>query len=163
MGRKRKEDPIRFCKTCNSILSRKRYSNGELESILHFNKRPYCNTECMKKSFSGRKGPVGEISLRYTRILANDLVPKGPCSECGNLKGSDVHHIDANPFNNEISNLKRLCRSCHIKTHRAAVCSLNGCSNVHKGHGYCEKHLNRFKRHGDPLIVIVNGVKVSRL
>ena len=30
-------------------------------------------------------------------------------------------------------------------------CKVGGCNNKHKGHGYCDKHLRRFKKYGDPL------------
>lgn len=33
----------------------------------------------------------------------------------------------------------------------AKTCSADGCSERHKGHGFCDKHLRRFKRYGDPL------------
>lgn len=29
------------------------------------------------------------------------------------------------------------------------LCSIEGCFIKHKGHGYCDKHYQRFKRHGD--------------
>lgn len=32
------------------------------------------------------------------------------------------------------------------------ICSIDGCGNKHKGLDYCEKHYQRFKKHGDPLI-----------
>lgn len=31
------------------------------------------------------------------------------------------------------------------------VCSIEGCTYVHKGLSFCEKHYRRFKNHGDPL------------
>ena len=31
------------------------------------------------------------------------------------------------------------------------TCSIDGCNGKHKGLGYCEKHLTRFRTHGDPL------------
>ncbi len=31
------------------------------------------------------------------------------------------------------------------------VCSVNGCDRLHKSHGYCAAHVNRWLRHGDPL------------
>ena len=37
------------------------------------------------------------------------------------------------------------------------VCSVKECSRPHKGHNYCEKHLWRFKRYGDPLYVPKKG------
>ena len=30
------------------------------------------------------------------------------------------------------------------------ICKIEGCFGRHKGHDYCEKHLERFKKHGDP-------------
>ena len=30
-------------------------------------------------------------------------------------------------------------------------CKIEGCNTIHKGHGYCQKHLNRWKKHGDPM------------
>lgn len=32
-------------------------------------------------------------------------------------------------------------------------CSVEGCDNRHNSHGYCRKHLYRWKRYGDPLFV----------
>ena len=29
------------------------------------------------------------------------------------------------------------------------ICNIEGCNEKHKGHGYCDKHYQRFKRHGD--------------
>jgi 5-methylcytosine-specific restriction endonuclease McrA len=31
------------------------------------------------------------------------------------------------------------------------ICSVEGCGNKHKGKGYCEKHLRRFNKYGNPL------------
>lgn len=30
-------------------------------------------------------------------------------------------------------------------------CCVEGCTNKHKGHGFCENHLRRYKKYGDPL------------
>lgn len=30
-------------------------------------------------------------------------------------------------------------------------CSIDGCERRHKGHGYCQLHLERYQKHGDPL------------
>jgi len=40
------------------------------------------------------------------------------CKLCGNKKDLQIHHIDENRKNNQISNLLILCRSCHSKQHR---------------------------------------------
>ena len=34
------------------------------------------------------------------------------------------------------------------------TCSMPGCDGVHKAGGYCVKHYGRFKRHGNPNIVL---------
>jgi hypothetical protein len=39
------------------------------------------------------------------------------CMKCGSEKSISVHHIDKNYFNNDISNLRVLCNSCHSKIH----------------------------------------------
>lgn len=41
------------------------------------------------------------------------------CETCGSKKYLDIHHDDENRSNNEPSNLKTLCRSCHITLHHA--------------------------------------------
>ena len=42
-----------------------------------------------------------------------------------------VHHIDENIKNNHISNLQRMCRSCHIKHHREKIFEAKiGCSGL---------------------------------
>lgn len=58
----------------------------------------------------------------YRRIKAENALKK--CEECGNEKNIDVHHIDENRENNDISNLKYLCRKCHKKIHNVQRDSL---------------------------------------
>lgn len=41
------------------------------------------------------------------------------CERCGNWEAIEVHHIDKNPRNNEISNLLLLCKDCHRAIHKA--------------------------------------------
>lgn len=79
------------------------------------------------------------------------------CEICGEANNLDVHHKDGNYNNNSIDNLIVLCRSCHMKTHnKYSICKVDGCDRKVKGHGYCDKHYQRFKRHGNPLVVIRN-------
>jgi len=40
------------------------------------------------------------------------------CRMCGSKIDLQVHHIDENRQNNQMSNLIILCRSCHSKQHR---------------------------------------------
>jgi len=39
------------------------------------------------------------------------------------------------------------------------ICSVDGCQNVHKGRGFCQKHYARLKKHGDPLHIYVHWNK----
>jgi len=39
------------------------------------------------------------------------------CSKCNETRNIIIHHIDGNRQNNELKNLKALCRRCHSKTH----------------------------------------------
>ncbi len=34
------------------------------------------------------------------------------------------------------------------------ICKIEGCDGKHKGHGYCNKHYQRFKKNGDPYVLL---------
>ena len=80
---------------------------------------------------------------------ARMLCPPGPCEKCGAEK-SEVHHKNEDWRDHRLENLQRLCRSCHIKAHRSGRRCLI-CESPHKGLGYCDKHYQRLKTHGDPM------------
>lgn len=139
----------RYCAFCGKPMERKRYSNGELMSWVHYNKQKYCGKECMSAAF--KEKPKKGTSWMTVHYHARNLLPTGSCEICGSDRNVDVHHIDGNPRNNDLSNLQRLCRSCHIKAHRPQqTCSI--CGQKVKGYGYCNKHYIRFKKFGDPLM-----------
>ena len=83
------------------------------------------------------------------------------CELCGKTRGKlHVHHLDENPTNNSPENLQTLCVSCHRLLHspnytgtppRRKPCLL--CNKPSARRGYCNTHLSRLKRHGDPLAV----------
>ena len=143
----RKPTPERYCEQCGMRLERKRYPNGDLEYLINFNRRKFCNQRCMGLSFDQRHSPdVGWSTAHYH---ARRAVPKGPCSRCGKPNAKDVHHRDGNHRNNSPENLERICRSCHNRVHKQrGSCVI--CGEPQKGLGYCVKHYQRFKRHGDP-------------
>ena len=147
---RQKPAPEKSCEACGRPLERKRYPSGVLESMLHFGRRKFCNQRCMSRSFRGRwKEGVIPAEGRYR---ARTLVGKEACERCGGVRSLDVHHRDQDPLNNDPANLEVLCRSCHVKAHRPKpTCSLPGCDSPHKGHGYCEKHYQRWKKWGTPL------------
>lgn len=143
------EHKTRYCAYCGKPMERRRLSNGELMSWLHYNRQKYCNRECMKAAFR-KKEKTGKSWMAIHRH-ARMLLPSGCCEICGSEKNVDVHHKDGNPWNNDITNLQRLCRSCHIKAHHhAKTCSI--CGAKVKGYGYCNKHYIRYKKYGSPLM-----------
>lgn len=130
-------------------MIRKRYSNGELESWNSYNRRVYCSKECLSKAY--KEKPHTGTSWMTIHYHARNLLPEGPCEICGATENIDVHHKDLDPHNNDPSNLIRLCRSCHMKQHRVRN-SCKICGKPVKGLGFCEKHYQRFKKYGDPMM-----------
>lgn len=118
-------------------------------------RRKYCSKECMRKGFLN----IGFNNLNWsdthtTARKINDLIlHKDKCEKCGKTGKLDIHHIDENPNNNNLDNLMCLCRSCHMKIHHPKpICKVDGCERPVKGYGYCEKHYQRFKKTGNPLL-----------
>ena len=146
----KKPTPEKFCEHCGKQLERKRLPNGDLEYLIHFNRRKFCDRHCMAAAFDQRHSPeVGSSTARYH---ARKIVPNGCCNRCGKPNASDVHHRDGNHLNNSPENLERICRSCHVREHKQrGSCTI--CGKPHKGLGYCDKHYQRFKKWGDPLAV----------
>ena len=140
----------RLCEFCKKPMERKRYQNGVLQSWNEYNRQKYCDRECMRNAFK-MKPKVG-TSWMTVHYHARQLLPNGCCEICGSNKNVDVHHIDGNPQNNDLSNLMRLCRSCHLKAHHPAKTCLI-CGKKAKGYGYCVKHYQRFKKYGNPFVV----------
>lgn len=153
MRTNQKPTPNKYCKYCGKKLERIRFPSGRLECLNSFDRRKYCDRECMKKGFlkldsdkqSDRNG-------RATAQRINELIlHKDKCEICGSKKNIDVHHKDENPSNNVLDNLMVLCRSCHMKIHHPKPkCKV--CGKPVKGYGFCEKHYQRFRKYGDPLL-----------
>ena len=55
-----------------------------------------------------------------------------------------IHHIDGNPRNNKLENLKIVSPAEHVRIHKPArkskTCSVKGCNNKHHARGLCKKH-----------------------
>lgn len=150
MGRKAKPTPERYCEYCGNQLERKREKDGDLESLLHFGRRKYCGRVCMAKAFDQREDP-NPTDWSGAHERARRIVHPGPCSMCGSPNASDVHHKNGTWTDNSPENLERICRSCHNKIHQPRkACTI--CGKPQKGLGYCDKHYQRFKKYGDPLM-----------
>jgi 5-methylcytosine-specific restriction endonuclease McrA len=146
----KKPTPLRYCEECEKPLERKRLPNGDLEYLIHFNRRKFCDQRCMGLNFDRRHSP--DVGWSAAHSAARSLVPMGPCVRCGKPQAKDVHHKDGNFQNNTPTNLERICRSCHNREHKQkGSCVI--CGKPQKGLGYCEMHYQRFKKHGDPLAI----------
>ena len=133
------------CWYCGAVLVRKQYGTRR-ESTNIFAKRKFCNQVCMALDFVGRDR--GGVSDHQSRTEASKLIPPGKCQRCGERNGRHVHHKDGNPQNNDLGNLTRVCIHCHRQLHVIPrTCKI--CGKPHKGHGYCNMHYQRFKRHGE--------------
>lgn len=146
----RKQDPEKYCLHCGKRMERKRY-NGTLESNHSFNRRKYCNLQCV--GMARRKDTLPGLRRRYAHLRGNK------CQECGVTENLDLHHQDGNPVNNDISNLMTLCDSCHTKWHwengkkspkKRSVCTI--CGKPAKGLSLCLKHYQRQKKYGNPYL-----------
>jgi len=145
-----KPTPEKYCAYCGARLERKRFRSGVLESLLHFNRRKFCGFHCMALAFDAVP-PALSIGASTAHYHARIAVAQGPCEVCGKTDALDVHHKDGDYRNHVVSNLMRICRSCHLKTHRARS-SCMVCGKPQKGLGYCEKHYQRFRKYGNPLM-----------
>lgn len=80
--------------------------------------RPYTYT--IEEIFNG-KNPKYK-SYRLKKRLIEEGYKKDICEECGLIKWNnkditlELHHIDGNPKNNKLENLKILCPNCHTQT-----------------------------------------------
>lgn len=92
--------------------------------------RPISFREAHRKRWLGSNNPMwnGGITVKernkgrrtYPKLfnkLSKVLLESNPlCSICGD-KSALVHHIDEDTYNNQVTNLKVLCKSCHTKVH----------------------------------------------
>lgn len=149
----RKPDPEKYCAHCGKRLVRKRWKSGDLESLLHFGRRKYCDLQCFAKAMDAKPSMAQTDTTGHYH--ARKAKAKGACEVCGKERARDVHHLDGNCHNNSPANLRRICRSCHVLGHREERrCVI--CGGPHKGLGFCEKHYQRFKKWGDPMLVKPN-------
>lgn len=134
---------------------RKRF-NGRLEDRTRFLVRIYCDEQCMADGM--RQDTVTLAGYRARAVKFRGRV----CEECGATDGLHAHHRDEDPSNNALENIATLCGSCHLRWHwrhgkkarPRAMCSV--CGEPARRLGFCGKHHQRFKRHGDPRLTKKN-------
>ncbi|HEX2578646.1 MAG TPA: HNH endonuclease [Aquihabitans sp.] len=107
MGTQPKPDPEKFCPVCGTQMFRKRF-NGRLEDRTRFLTRVNCSQSCGNTKVDVTKD-AHHWRARQHRGVA--------CEDCGTTKGLHVHHVDRDHTNNDPSNLRTLCGSCHLRLH----------------------------------------------
>lgn len=145
MPRKPTPDPEKCCERCGGRLYRKRY-NGTLEDMTRFQQRKYCSLRCANSRGirSKKSGPQHRISQKSR---------KERCESCGEKRNLHVHHVNGDRMDHRLENLKTLCIKCLLhKAHKrkAAVCSV--CGGKARNRGMCQKHYQRWKKYGNPLL-----------
>lgn len=148
--------PERSCAHCGKAMERKRYENS-LESRTVFMSRKFCDQECMAAAMVRERCS----SPSHSRMKAHKSV-KPACEVCGKTGYLHVHHKDEDHTNNDPSNLKTLCPSCHRHSHSrnfmADGVTRKPCAHCAKPsvrQGLCSSHLSRLKRYGNALAVKV--------
>lgn len=150
MSRARKPDAIKNCKTCGILLSRKRMPNGDLESNFAFNKRNYCCLSCANTKTTVKDGQYRRRASKYRKLN---------CENCESTENLQIHHIDNNIKNNDLSNLQTLCSTCHMKLHwqqgkkipKKSVCIVCQETVSKIRLGMCSMHYQRFKKNRNTL------------
>src|SRR5699024_3537670 len=103
MTRIKKETPLKYCQHCNEKLERKRLPNGDLEYLIHFNKRKYCDRICMRRDWilnKTKRNSNERNSRANAKMRVELLTDKRNCEKCQSTENLDVHHKDENPYNN---------------------------------------------------------------
>lgn len=156
MGRPKLDLPERHCSHCGKPLERKRYG-AALEERSAFMRRKFCDRACMAAAMEKDRCS----SKSHSRTKAHKSV-KPACEVCGKTGRLHVHHKDEDHTNNDPSNLKTLCPSCHRHSHSQNFMAYGvtrkpcvHCAEPSVRQGLCSSHLSRLKRYGSALAVKV--------
>lgn len=104
----RKPDPVKHCPVCGKLMERKRYSGGTLEDRTRFLSRKTCSAACGNTRDSVNPKTLHQRARKFRADA---------CEKCGTTEKLHVHHEDRDPSNNDPTNLRTLCASCHLKLH----------------------------------------------
>lgn len=151
MPRKAESAPEKSCERCGKPMQRHRY-NGRLEDMTRFKARRFCSLRC-----ANSHGTWGQSSTAQHRVSARYRKPH--CESCGGTapRGQmHVHHINKDWRDHRPENLQTLCVGCHLGAHnRRGPNPCLVCPTPARKLGMCQKHYQRWKLYGDPLLTKV--------
>ena len=122
------------CKKCNKTFQKEMKSSyvwycedcrkkRNVEINMAAKKRKHPETEIGVGSGNSTRNkshynhPSFKTGIQAYRNIYKDAHKDIKCELCGTTKYLCVHHLDRNRYNNDISNLQCLCKSCHQKLH----------------------------------------------
>ena len=117
------EDKVRIkvtCAHCGILFSKNPSKVNASSSGLHFCCREHKDlAQSYIKEIQPNHYGTGSTNYRSKAFKIYGKI----CSVCGyaNEHALEVHHIDKNRDNNDISNLKVLCANCHTLTHKGKL------------------------------------------
>ncbi len=110
-----------YQKYCNWYCRNKAFKRLNPEKVKEYKK----SDRLRHKDYYTKMNIINHDRIRFggnrRKVMERDLFT---CVDCGQ-KYPDVnlivHHMDRNKGNNQMSNLKTLCRSCHLKEHKEEI------------------------------------------
>ena len=113
------------CEQCSALYGRSKYKSGKMESLREFDNRRFCSGICFHKFNSGKNNPRWKRGYRlrpdgYLRLDDDTYLHRKIMEDhLGRklLPTENIHHIDGNNQNNDITNLEILTNSEHRKLH----------------------------------------------
>ena len=152
MPRKSTPDPEKYCERCGKRLRRNRYGKT-LEDMTRFKCRKFCSLRC-----ANSRGIRSMSSTQQHKLSARFRKPR--CELCGVVPPKSqlhVHHINKNWRDHRPENLQTLCIKCHLQiAHpRKPAIPCKVCGKKSRRHSMCQKHFQRWKKYGNPLMTKV--------
>ena len=145
MPRQRKPDPEKFCERCGLLMQRMRYGQT-LEDLTRFKARRFCSLHC-----ANSRGVRSQSSSSQHRISAKSVKPQ--CESCGAKRHLHVHHKNGDWRDHKPDNLQTLCIRCHLgDAHKKPEKLCSVCGKKSRRLGMCQKHYQRAKKYGNPLL-----------
>ena len=111
----KKKPAVKSCEKCGRRMVQPRWKNAKLDST--FRKRRFCSRKCYGRWVEDNNPTVKPNSARKrARKLKRGTTR---CEDCGKRRKLHRHHLDGNPQNNHLDNVRLLCQSCHTADHMA--------------------------------------------